>query len=146
MNWPSQKSLVWKLLEYYLRFTVPVSRYGLVPEHSLLEDLTACVLPQLPQTLLRHLGDGNILPKKAPSWDFYAKGVRLANSTRIEADVVILCTGYDGNAKLKAILPEDDRAVLFEPDGLLSLYRYASLPLLFSWSSCARSLPIANGQ
>lgn len=115
------------MLEYYLRFTVPMGQFGLVPEHSLFEDLSACVLPQLPQNLLGHLQAGRIITKKTPYWDFYPRGVRLADGRNVEADVVILCTGYDGNSKLKSILPEEYRDVLFEPDGVLSLYRFYPL-------------------
>ncbi|CAM6107887.1 unnamed protein product [Calypogeia fissa] len=117
------KLLIWKLLECYLSFTIPVAQYGIVPEQPLFSDMSACVLPQLPQTLLGHLQAGRIVTTKAASWNFYPKGIRLADGTEMEANVVIFCTGYDGNSKLKAIFPEDDTAALFETERVLSLYR-----------------------
>jgi dimethylaniline monooxygenase (N-oxide forming) len=117
-------------VECFLRLKVPLSQYGLEPDNSLYEDLSACVLPQLPQSLLGHLGEARIVPRKTPDWHFTKKGVRLADGTDMDADVVIFCTGYEGNAKIKAILPDEERAVIFEPEGVLALYRFVFLTLL----------------
>ncbi|KAL3684238.1 hypothetical protein R1sor_002260 [Riccia sorocarpa] len=117
------RSAVWKMIEYYLRFTLPLSRFGLVPEHALFQDLSACVLPQVPVTLFQHLEAGRIQTQKTPYMSFYPKGLRLADGTDLEADSVILCTGYNGDAKLKSILPKEYKDVLLEPGNVLTLYR-----------------------
>lgn len=108
-----------------------MSRFGLVPEHSLLEDVSACILPEMPENLFGHLEAGNIIPRKTTNWHFYTKGLQLADGTNIEADVVILCTGYDGPSKLKSILPEEYKAVLCKPESdSFTLYRSVYLPIL----------------
>lgn len=58
-------------------------------------------------------------------WGFWKGGVEFddENGTKLDADVVVLATGYDGKKKLQSILPEPFRSFLEHPSGLMPLYR-----------------------
>ena len=78
----------------------------------------------MPENFFAEADKGKIVFKRVSSkWWFYEGGIEFEDSTRLEADVVILTTGYDGKKKLKAILPEPFRSLLELPSGLLPLYR-----------------------
>ncbi|GLT66230.1 hypothetical protein SLA2020_386080 [Shorea laevis] len=65
---------------------------------------------------------GKIVFKRASKWWFSKEGIEFDDDTKLEADVVILATGYDGKKKLKAILPEPFRSLLEDPSGVVTLY------------------------
>lgn len=110
----------------------------LVPDHSILDDLAACVLPQLPPDFFPALAAGTVRVLRSPAgsaaWTFTPRGLALPTGStsgdtavHLDADVVIMCTGYDGVGKLRRILPPDYHAALARPgpagSALLPLYR-----------------------
>eukprot|EP00897_Mesotaenium_endlicherianum_P001519 jgi/Mesen1/1395/ME000013S00885 len=112
-----------KLVELYMVRTYPLRKHGLVPSHSFSQDLAACILPQLPDKFFPLIEQGRILLKRSASWHFTPAGMRLENGEELAADVVLLCTGYNGLAKVKAMLPEPYSALLEEEGESLHLYR-----------------------
>ncbi|BBH08181.1 hypothetical protein Prudu_020302 [Prunus dulcis] len=50
-------------------------------------------------------------------------GIEFDDNTKIKVDVVF-ATGYDGNKKVKSILPEPFRSLLEYPSGITTFYRY----------------------
>ncbi|KAI5065127.1 hypothetical protein GOP47_0019822 [Adiantum capillus-veneris] len=93
-----------KLVEKYLLHTLPLRELGLVPNQTFFEQFASCQVPLLPDAFFQRVKDGQINLLKAESWSFSKSGVVLGDRTSIEADVVILCTGYDGEKKLRSLL------------------------------------------
>lgn len=116
---------MWKTVEYNIRRQVPLTKFGLLPDHSLLADISGCMLPFMPVGFVPHLENGRIVPVKTPSVSFHPQGVRLGDGTKVDADLVLLCTGYNAHEKVKAILPATARESVFEQEDILSLYRYS---------------------
>eukprot|EP00850_Spirogloea_muscicola_P015321 SM000116S24242 [mRNA] locus=s116:256897:260516:- [translate_table: standard] len=117
------RSLYFGLIEMYLLYNFPLRKYGLVPEHSFFQDLSACILPQLPDSFFSLIEQGSIQLRQSTQWHFTRKGVALMGEKEIEADVVLLCTGYNGASKLKSVLPCEYRDCLSTPGECLYLYR-----------------------
>ncbi|KAK3213334.1 hypothetical protein Dsin_018040 [Dipteronia sinensis] len=120
-----------KFIESYLLWKLPLLKYGLKPDHPFEEDYASCQMAIMPENFFAEANKGKIVFKRISSkWWFYEGGIEFEDSTRLEADVVILTTGYDGKKKLKAILPEPFRSLLELPSGLLPLYRGTIHPLI----------------
>ncbi|KAJ4708856.1 Flavin-containing monooxygenase [Melia azedarach] len=121
-----------KFIESYLLWKLPLLRYGLKPDHPFEEDYASCQMAIMPEGFFAEADKGNILFKKSTSsnWWFWNGGIEFDDNTKLEADVVILATGYDGKKKLKAIFPEPFRSLLEYPSGLMPLYRGTIHPLI----------------
>jgi len=78
----------------------------------------------VPEKFFEEADKGMIRFKRTTNWWFYDEGIEFEDGTTLEADVVILATGYDGMKKLKAIVPEPFRSWLEFPWGIMPLYRY----------------------
>eukprot|EP00271_Cylindrocystis_brebissonii_P006394 TRINITY_DN19170_c0_g1_i1.p1 TRINITY_DN19170_c0_g1~~TRINITY_DN19170_c0_g1_i1.p1 ORF type:complete len:903 (+),score=120.25 TRINITY_DN19170_c0_g1_i1:677-3385(+) len=118
------RSLVSHVIERILLSSYPVERHGLVPPHSFWEDVSGCILPQLPRSFFPALDSGLIRTCRSPGgFHFTPGGVQLADGRQVDADVVLLCTGYRGIEKLTRILPEEYRGALERSGRSLYLYR-----------------------
>ena len=111
-----------------------MKKYGLLPGHPFDEDYASCQMAILPENFFSEADEGRILFKKSPKWCFWEGGIELEDKTKLEADVVFLCTGFDGKSKLKSILPEPYRDYIENSSGVMPLYRYKSLSLSLSLS------------
>ncbi|PHT42621.1 putative flavin-containing monooxygenase 1 [Capsicum baccatum] len=119
-----------KLIESYLEWKLPLEKYGLKPEHPFEEDYASCQMAILPENFFTEADKGKIVFKRTSKWWFWEGGVEFEDSTKLEADVVILATGFDGNKKLKAILPDPFRSLVEFPSGMIPLYRGTIHPLI----------------
>lgn len=120
------RKFVSKFIESYLTWKLPLRKYGLKPDHPFLEDYASCQMAILPDTFFDEADRGMIRFERpaSPDWCFWEGGVLLDDgSTKLEADLVLLATGYDGKAKLKLVLPEPYRGLIDDPSGVLPLYR-----------------------
>ncbi|URD96729.1 Flavin-containing monooxygenase [Musa troglodytarum] len=95
-----------KFIESYLTWKLPLEEYGLKPDHPFVEDYASCQMAILPENFFAEADQGRILFKKSSRWCFWEGGVVLDDGTRLEADVVLLATGFDGKKKLRSVLPE----------------------------------------
>lgn len=77
----------------------------------------------MPENFFSEADKGKIVFKKASKWWFWEGGIEFEDNTKVEADVVILCTGFDGKKKLTDILPQPFRSFLDYPSGIMPLYR-----------------------
>ena len=100
-----------------------MEKYGLKPGHPFVEDYASCQMAIMPDNFFAEADKGKIVFKRASKWWFTKKGIEFDDNTEIGADVVILATGYDGEKKLKTVLPDPFRSLLEYPSGLLPLYR-----------------------
>ncbi|KAJ8543375.1 hypothetical protein K7X08_005898 [Anisodus acutangulus] len=119
-----------KLIESYLEWKLPLEKYGLKPEHPFEEDYASCQMAILPENFFTEADKGKILFKRTSKWWFWEGGVEFEDNTKLEADVVILATGFDGKKKLKAILPDPFRSLVEFPSGMIPLYRGTIHPLI----------------
>ncbi|KAF5812458.1 putative flavin-containing monooxygenase [Helianthus annuus] len=112
-----------KMIESYLLWKLPLVKYGLKPDHPFEEDYASCQMAILPESFFPEADKGRINFKRASSWWFWEDGVAFDDGTKIEADLVILATGFDGKKKLRAVLPQPFSAFLEFPSGIMPLYR-----------------------
>lgn len=114
-----------KIIESYLTWKLPLDKYGLRPEHPFEEDYASCQMAILPENFFLEADKGKIAFKRASTskWWFDETGVQFEDGTRLDADVIILATGFDGKQKLKAIIPDPFRSLLEFPSGMMPLYR-----------------------
>ncbi|KAL8492582.1 hypothetical protein ACS0TY_023971 [Phlomoides rotata] len=119
-----------KTIESYLTWKLPFEKYGLKPEHPFEEDYASCQMAILPENFFPELEKEKITIKRASKCSFYEQGVELNDGTKLEADVVVLATGFDGKQKLKAIMPDPFRSLLEFPSGMMPLYRGTINPMI----------------
>ncbi|KAK7261231.1 hypothetical protein RIF29_27536 [Crotalaria pallida] len=116
-----------KLVESSLRWKLPMKKFGLIPSHSFLQDLSTCSSVMLPQKFYDKLTEGSIIIKKSESIGFCKEGLIIKGEDKpIETDLVILATGFKGEQKLKSIF----KSTIFQKDIIngslnssISLYR-----------------------
>ena len=77
----------------------------------------------VPENFFDEADKGNILFKRASNWWFWSGGIEFDDQSKLDADVVILATGFDANKKLKSILPEPFRSLIVDSTGIMPLYR-----------------------
>ncbi|KAJ1440084.1 Flavin monooxygenase FMO [Sesbania bispinosa] len=93
-----------KFVETSLKWRLPLKKYGLVPKHSFLEDISSCQIAILPENYFDKIKEGSILIKKSQSISFCREGLIIDGEAKpLETDLVILATGYKGDQKLKNI-------------------------------------------
>ncbi|KAM5565338.1 putative flavin-containing monooxygenase 1 [Rosa sericea] len=126
---PMRKA-VSKFIESYLLWKLPLVKYGLKPEHPFLEDYASCQMAILPENFFPEADKGNIRFKRASKWWFWNGGIEFEDNTRLEADVVLLATGYEGKKKLQSVLPEPFRSLMLDSSGTMPLYRGTIHPLI----------------
>jgi dimethylaniline monooxygenase (N-oxide forming) len=100
-----------------------LEKYGLKPEHPFVEDYASCQMAIMPENFFNEVENGKIMFKKASKWWFCNEGIEFEDNTKVEADLVILATGFEGKKKVKTILPEPFCSLLECPSGLIPLYR-----------------------
>ena len=110
-------------MELYLCWKLSLRKYGLVPDHSFVEELSSCNTSTYPDNLFSRAEEGCILFRKSPNSSFSSKGVVLDDGTEVETDLVVYATGYDAEKKLKTLLPEPFADVLEKSAGIVPLYR-----------------------
>ncbi|EOY31265.1 Flavin-dependent monooxygenase 1, putative [Theobroma cacao] len=115
-----------KLVECYLRWKLPLKKYGMVPKYSFLQNGFSCQIAALPENFFNKLEDGSIVIKNSPVFGFCRKGLFLDNKARpLETDIVIFATGFKGDQKLKNIFasPIFQQYIMGSPTSILPLYR-----------------------
>ncbi|XP_034683265.1 probable flavin-containing monooxygenase 1 [Vitis riparia] len=126
---PMRKAIS-KFIESYLVWKLPLVKYGLKPDHPFEEDYASCQMAILPENFFAEADNGRILFKRSSKWWFWSGGIELEDNTKLEADVVALATGFDGNKKLKALLPQPFCRLIQHSTGNLPLYRGTIHPLI----------------
>ncbi|KAG5254449.1 flavin-containing monooxygenase [Salix suchowensis] len=108
-----------KFIESYLAWKLPLVKYGLKPDHPFVEDYASC---QMAICL--------IISLKRLTREIYCSKEHQNDKTKLEADVVVLATGYDGKKKLQDLLPEPFSSLAVDSTGIMPLYRGTIHPLI----------------
>ncbi|KAI0514033.1 hypothetical protein KFK09_010066 [Dendrobium nobile] len=115
-----------KFTESYLRKTIPMKKYDMIPKHSFFQGVAAGLFCILPEHFYDKVEEGSIILKPSKTFEFIKNGVLIeGDATPINADVVIYATGYKGDQKLKNmfISPWFQKIVVGTEDTIVPLYR-----------------------
>ncbi|KAG6604964.1 putative flavin-containing monooxygenase 1, partial [Cucurbita argyrosperma subsp. sororia] len=119
-----------KIVETHVMKKHRLSKYGMVPDQSFLQDLSSCLFATLPEKLYEKVDEGSIILKKSPSFVFCEEGIMIKGETKpIPSDLVILATGYRGDQKLKEIFTSSTlRDYMTFHDPAVPMYRLCIHP------------------
>ncbi|RLM64790.1 hypothetical protein C2845_PM16G19890 [Panicum miliaceum] len=125
--------MISKLTEAYFKAHIPMRKHGMVPDWSFAWTVSACRLGVLPDRFYDRVAEGSVVIKRARSVGFCADGLVLGEDDageRVEADVVVLATGFRGADKLRGIFtsPRFREMVAGGPDNPAPLYRQCMHP------------------
>ncbi|CAI9098712.1 OLC1v1035405C2 [Oldenlandia corymbosa var. corymbosa] len=125
-----------KFVESDIKNKLRLTKFGMVPEHSFLNEMNSCLISTVPDGFYNRVESGSINLKNAPTFGFCKNGILVGNGKDqeaekvVEADIVILCTGFRGIHKLKHIF----ESTIFQDyiagsnDAAVPLYRKPMLP------------------
>ncbi|MED6150317.1 hypothetical protein PIB30_071181 [Stylosanthes scabra] len=129
----TQRKAISKFIESYLVWKLPLEKYGLKPENQFVEDYGSCQMAILPENFFSEAEKGMIKFTKVSSsskWWFWENGIEFEDKTKLEVDVVVLATGFDGKKKLQSLFPEPFRSLVSDQSGIMPLYRGTIHPLI----------------
>ncbi|XAR56229.1 Flavin-containing monooxygenase [Bertholletia excelsa] len=115
-----------KCMEIYIKRLHWLDKWGIVPEHSILDDLGSCVTSIVPDGFFEAVAEGSIILKKAPWIRFCRDGIYTDDQSKpLKTNLVIMATGFRGLDKLKDIFvsPAFQDLLVGESDKILPLYR-----------------------
>uniref|UniRef100_A0A7N0SZX8 Flavin-containing monooxygenase n=2 Tax=Kalanchoe fedtschenkoi TaxID=63787 RepID=A0A7N0SZX8_KALFE len=120
-----------KFVESYVKWKLPLAKYGLVPEHSFLDDISSCTFAIWPDNFFDRVDSGSIVLKKADGFGFCKQGVTLNGELEpVKSDLVILATGFNGEQKLREIFasPRLQGLITGSASSIVPLYRQCVHP------------------
>ena len=120
-----------KFVESYVRWKLPLKKYGMIPKESFLGEISSCQILMLPETFYDKVENGSLVLKKSQNVSFCEDGLIIDGEHHVKADIVIFATGYKGDEKLKSIFasPTFQNYILETPTSTIRLYRYISMIL-----------------
>ncbi|KAF0902563.1 hypothetical protein E2562_018059 [Oryza meyeriana var. granulata] len=121
--------LLSKLAETYYKMQIPMEKHGMVPEESFAGSMSGCRLGVLPDGFYDRVEEGSILIKRTRSFSFCTDGLVLDDTgERVEADVVVLATGFHGEQKLRDMFVSATFKQMVAADTPAPLYRQCIHP------------------
>ncbi|KAG5006572.1 putative flavin-containing monooxygenase 1 [Glycine soja] len=115
-----------KLVETTLKWKLPLKKYGMVPNHSFLQDLSTCLFAVYPDNFFDKLKEGSIIMKGSQNFSFCREGVIIDGEAKpLESDIVFFATGYKGDQKIKNIFksPLFQKYIIGQATSTVPLYR-----------------------
>ncbi|KAI0499768.1 hypothetical protein KFK09_017976 [Dendrobium nobile] len=93
-----------KFVESYIKKITPIKKYGLIPYHDFFHAMGSVLFAVLPKNFYERVKNESIIIRNSKSFEFYKYGIILeGHSVPIKADLVIFCTGFKGDEKLRSI-------------------------------------------
>ncbi|XP_071693104.1 probable flavin-containing monooxygenase 1 [Rutidosis leptorrhynchoides] len=115
-----------KLIESYVKKTLPLAKFDMLPQHSISKDMRSCLISYIPDSddFFQKLEKGSIKLQKSQRYNFYEKGIStVEDKMNIEADIVIFATGFRGQEKLKNIFESSTFGQFIAGSPRVPLYR-----------------------
>ncbi|KAI3882372.1 hypothetical protein MKX03_028072 [Papaver bracteatum] len=117
-----------KFVESYIKSKFPLKKHNMVPEHSLSQELSSCLVARVPERFYERVEEGSIILRKSNGFSFSKDGLIFDDDAGalLETDAVILATGYKGDENLKNIFksPIFQRCIMGSSNSTVPLYRY----------------------
>ncbi|KAM5562726.1 putative flavin-containing monooxygenase 1 [Rosa sericea] len=117
-----------KFVETYANNKLGLYKYGMVPKHTFLQDISSGVLALVPEKFYDRVQEGSIILKKSPrNFGFCEEGILVEGEVSpLKTELVILATGFTGEKKLKDIFvsPTFQNYITGPPEAILPLYRH----------------------
>lgn len=108
---------------------MPLKEYGLVPNHSFLQEISACQIGVLPEFFFDKVKEGSIVIKKSENFSFCKEGLIVNEEPKpLETDLVIFATGYKGDQKLRSIFKSSTFQNYISSSEKSSVPLYRSVP------------------
>nr|GEW32315.1 probable flavin-containing monooxygenase 1 [Tanacetum cinerariifolium] len=120
-----------KLVENHIKRKLPLAKFNMIPERNFSKDMRSCVIAALPGDFFDRTETGSIIMKKCPRFSFYNDGVLINGESKpIQADIVILATGFKGIQKLKSIFKSQvfGDSIAVSANSRVALYRECIQP------------------
>ena len=117
-------------MESHIRRKLSLEKFGMVPKHSFLKEISACLISTVPEGFYDRVDKGSIVLKKAPTFSFCQKGILVdGENMPVETDLVIMATGFNGEKKLIDIFATSNfqDCILGSPTASVPFYRLPSL-------------------
>ncbi|XVF68046.1 hypothetical protein PTKIN_Ptkin10aG0171600 [Pterospermum kingtungense] len=138
-----------KFVESYIKWKLPLAKYGMVPKHSFHQEINSCLTSTVPENFYDKVEEGSILLKKTQNISFYEEDLMVDDEdegSRLKADLVILATGFRGDKKLRDIFvsPTFQDYIAGSPDATVPLYRQCIHPRIPQLAIIGFSESIAN--
>ncbi|BAZ31564.1 dimethylaniline monooxygenase [Cylindrospermum sp. NIES-4074] len=113
----------WRLVELLVRLQLGLDSCGFVPQKRL--NQIECSVAIAPQDFFKYIRSGKIQTIKTTITKFIPGGVELANGQQLQADIVILGTGFHQEIPF---LEEKYRQQVVDKEGNFHLYRHLINP------------------
>ncbi|KAI4342099.1 hypothetical protein MLD38_026756 [Melastoma candidum] len=136
-----------KFVESDIKRKLPIEKYGMVPKHSFLQQISSCLLTTVPASFYNRVEKGSIVLKKALKFEFRRDGISIDGKlTEVKADVVIMAMGFKGDQKLRDIFESQSfrNCILRPPSALVSLYRECIHPQIPQFAVIGFSKNLSN--
>lgn len=138
-----------KFVESDIKKRHRLEKFGMVPEHSFIQQMNSCLVSTVPEGFYDEALKGSILLKRSRSWSFCKEGVALDDSPSeppMKSDLVILATGFKGDEKLKHIFasPMFQHHIMGSSDTIVPLYRGCIQPRIPQLAVIGFSESLAN--
>ncbi|KAL5856241.1 hypothetical protein ACOSQ4_006043 [Xanthoceras sorbifolium] len=119
-----------KFVESDIKKKHRLAKYGIVPKHSFLQEISSCMIATVPEKFYDKVEEGSIILKKSQSFSFWEEGILVDGgdteaNTPLKTNLVILATGFRGDKKLKDIFVSQtfQDFIAGSPAETLPLYR-----------------------
>ncbi|XP_030512917.2 probable flavin-containing monooxygenase 1 [Rhodamnia argentea] len=136
-----------KFVETDIKRKLPLKKFGMVPKHSFLQELSSCLIATVPEKFYDRVEEGSIILNKAPEFGFCKDGISINGEVEpLNSDLVILATGFRGEKKLIDVFESQlfQDCLSGSPNSIVPLYRECIHPRIPQLAVIGFSESVAN--